>query len=566
MSEGHAPSIGLGQIGFEQIGIGSVLRRYRLQVPLNQREYRWTTRQVTQLFQDFAKAISEEGSEHFLGTIVTVPLAPDVVEVVDGQQRLATTAIFLSEIRNYVRDSDPLIAQDIENGLLTDIDRAKREHVPKLKLNVDDNEFFRSWLMNEKHRPVAKPLTSHELIANAFDEASKQVTKIVAPFSAQQRGNELNRWITFVEHGAQVILLKVPTRKRTYRMFETLNDRGLRTTQADLIKSFLLETAGESRLVEAQQKWAFMRGSLESLEEEEIVITFLRQALIIVRGYLTAADVYDAVQQQVRGPQGAIELLAHFESLANTYVAILNSESEKWNTYPDAMRRAVQALDRLNLRVLRPVMLAVASKFSPQQTTDAFQAFISWAVRLLVASGTRSESIIEPIATAAHKVYTGKINDLKRLKQELLEVIPTDEQFRMAFETATVSKSALARYYLRSLEMAAKGESTPWFLPLDDKEVINLEHVLPEKPMDNWPKVDENTVRLYAKRIGNLALLQAKRNSDLRSTDFKTKKAVYKETPYVLTSDIAKLPGWDASAIEKRQKVLADFALKAWPL
>ena len=149
MSEAQAPGIGLGQIGFEQIGIGSVLRRYRLQVPLNQREYRWTTKEVTKLFQDFAKAISEEGSEHFLGTIVTVPLAPEVLEVVDGQQRLATTAIFLSEIRNYLSESDPLIAQDVENGLLTDIDRAARERVPKLKLNVDDNEFFRERIGHE---------------------------------------------------------------------------------------------------------------------------------------------------------------------------------------------------------------------------------------------------------------------------------------------------------------------------------------------------------------------------------------------------------------------------------
>ena len=149
MSEMNSSPVGLRQIGFEQIGIGSVLRRYRLQVPLNQREYRWTIKQVTQLFQDFAKAISEEGAEHFLGTIVTVPLAPEVLEVVDGQQRLATTAMFLAEMRNYLRESDPLIAQDIENGLLTDIDRAARERVPKLKLNIEDNEFFRAWLKGE---------------------------------------------------------------------------------------------------------------------------------------------------------------------------------------------------------------------------------------------------------------------------------------------------------------------------------------------------------------------------------------------------------------------------------
>jgi len=58
--------------------------------------------------------------------------------------------------------------------------------------------------------------------------------------------------------------------------------------------------------------------------------------------------------------------------------------------------------------------------------------------------------------------------------------------------------------------MAAKKEATPWFIPNDDKQVINLEHVLQEKPGDNWPKFNDDQVRSYSKRLGNLALLLAK--------------------------------------------------------
>ena len=47
------------QIGFEQIGLGSLLKRYRLRVPPNQREYSWTAREVTTLLQDFAKCIAD---------------------------------------------------------------------------------------------------------------------------------------------------------------------------------------------------------------------------------------------------------------------------------------------------------------------------------------------------------------------------------------------------------------------------------------------------------------------------------------------------------------------------
>jgi hypothetical protein len=46
--------------------------------------------------------------------------------------------------------------------------------------------------------------------------------------------------------------------------------------------------------------------------------------------------------------------------------------------------------------------------------------------------------------------------------------------------------------------------------PNDDKQVINLEHVLPEQVENNWPEFDEDTARIYMRRIGNLALLLAK--------------------------------------------------------
>ena len=132
-----------GRIQFEEIGLGGILKAYRLRVPSNQREYAWTEREVTTLFTDLAKATSNEGAQdYFLGTIVTIPRAHDVLEVADGQQRLATTAILLAEIRNYLQPTEELIAESIEKEFLTDIDRDKRQRVAKLTLNLDDNEFF----------------------------------------------------------------------------------------------------------------------------------------------------------------------------------------------------------------------------------------------------------------------------------------------------------------------------------------------------------------------------------------------------------------------------------------
>ena len=550
-----------------------MLRGYRLVVPPNQREYSWTTKQVTTLFQDFAKAISDEEAEYFLGTIVTIPLSPEELEVVDGQQRLATVAILLAEIRNYLSDKEELIAESINNGFLTDIDREKRQRVAKMQLNLDDNEFFRQMITSKSSGILPEETRhSHALITEAFADARKQIKSIVSIFDPKDHGDALNKWIRFVEHSAQVILLKVPTDVNAYKMFETLNDRGLKTSQADLVKNYLFGQS-DSRLTEAQQKWALMRGTLESSEEDDITVTFLRHALISIRGYLREGEVYEEVQRRAKGPQTSIEFLTILESLSSTYVAIFNPESEKWNAYSDSMRQAIQTLNLLNIRPMRPLMLAVAAKFNPKEAVEAFRMFISWGVRLMLASSTRSGGVEEPMAEAAKKVFAASpsgsllpITTAAGLKKELAHIIPGDEQFRQAFEVATVSKATLARYYLRSLEMAAKNEAAPWFIPNNDKGTINLEHVLPERPGANWPQFTEESHRIYGKRIGNLALLQAKSNSDLRSSDFETKKAVYKDSPYELTRQIGTASEWNEQKISNRQKGLASLSLKAWPL
>src|SRR6266478_1433659 len=87
-------------IGFDHLGLGSVLSRNRLTVPLNQREYSWERKHVTDLLTDFTKAMSKKS--YFLGTLVLTTTTDEALEVIDGQQRLATTTILIAAIRDYL--------------------------------------------------------------------------------------------------------------------------------------------------------------------------------------------------------------------------------------------------------------------------------------------------------------------------------------------------------------------------------------------------------------------------------------------------------------------------------
>lgn len=550
------------QIAFDQSGLGTALKSYQLEVPPNQREYAWTDNEVTQLFQDYAKAIGDD-ADYFLGTIVTIPRSNGSLEVVDGQQRLATSALLLAAIRDYLKDkNEDILVESINNDFLTGIDRGKRERLAKLRLNVDDNDLF-SAIASDKPMPAASR-PSHERLCAAYEEAKKQVQRIVAALDPKDHGDVLNRWVSFIEHNAVAVLLKVPDDADAYKMFETLNDRGLRTSQADLVKNYLFGRSG-SRFDEVQSRWSYMRGALESLDEEDITINFLRHALILMRGYTSAPGVFDAVQEIAKAEQSTVTFAGHLETLANVYVATFNPEHERWNDYPKSARSAIEVFNLFNIKPMRALLLAIASQMEKKDAAESYSFLVSLGVRLLIAATIRSGSVETPLSTAARDVFAGTITTAAELKDQLRSLTPSDHQFQEAFERARVTSAKFGRYYLRSMEMTAKGESEPWFVPEDDRSVINLEHVLPLKPEANWPSFTEDDVNQYSKRLGNMVLLRASDNSHVRSDPFDSKRPTYAASPYVLTSQVAGVDAWTPTAIADRQRELATLAVKTWP-
>lgn len=553
-----------GTIAFDQFGLGSILKQFRLEVPTNQREYSWKTEHVDQLFDDFAQAINDD-DDYFLGSIVTIPRKDGTLEVVDGQQRLATTAILLSAVRDFLKNTEErVLVESIDNEFLTGIDRQARQRVPKLTLNVDDNELF-GRIVRGGSDPLPEPFhDSHERLIAAYKQARARVGKIVGVVADEKaHGDFLNRWVSFVEHKALVVLLRVTDGANAYKMFETLNDRGLRTSQADLIKNYLFGISG-NRLSEVQARWSYMRGTLESLDEDDITINFLRHALIVLRGYLTAAKVYDGVQREARSETSTVAFTTNLEAMATVYAASLSPEHEKWNTYPENVGKAIEAFNLFNIKPLRPLVLAIGTRMAPAEVSACYRYLVAVGVRLMVASTTRSGSVEQPLAEAAHRVWAEEITTVDQLRTSLNALVPGDDDFQSAFAIAKVSNQKLARYYLRSIESVAQERPNAWYVMQTDPETINLEHILPRRPDGHWPGVDDEMATRLATRLGNLALMRKADNSEAKSLPFEDKRAIYGESPYVLTNQLAEAERWDADTIKSRQMQMAKLAVKAW--
>ena len=443
------------EIGFAQLGLGSVLKQYNLAVPPNQREYAWTDKEVGALFRDLDKEIATKEQSYFLGTLVTIPRALGHLEVVDGQQRLATAAILLAAIRNHLEDIEGEMAGSIQTDFLYAYNRDTRSYVPKLRLNVDDNDYFIHRL-TKPSQSVGSTRPSHELLAAAFSKAECQVKKIVAGLESKDHADALNRWVSFLEHYATVILLRVHNSSNAYRMFETLNDRGLKVSQADLVKNYLFGQAGD-RFNEVQQRWAYMRGALESMEEEDSTITFLRHSLTIMYEFVREADVYDLVASSVSGSLEAVRFSGRLEELANTSVAIDNQEHERWNQYGESTRGALGILNFFNISPMRPLLLSIAQKLTEKEADKAFAFCVGLSVRLMVGNRTRTGTVEQGLAIAAHKVFKSEIVAYQGLRAQLMPITPTDGEFLASFSSATVTNRKLVRYYLRSIERISGG-------------------------------------------------------------------------------------------------------------
>ena len=118
-------------------GIGEFIQHRRFfRVPDHQRDFAWTDEEVEQFINDVIGALQGSAEDYFLGLVVVVePEDDDVWEILDGQQRLATTTMVYAAIREWLHSSgfeeDAIKLQD---DFIGSRELGETEAVPRLTL------------------------------------------------------------------------------------------------------------------------------------------------------------------------------------------------------------------------------------------------------------------------------------------------------------------------------------------------------------------------------------------------------------------------------------------------
>jgi hypothetical protein len=554
-----------GNIEFGLRGIGTELKERRLAVPIYQRSYAWKAEEVTEFFGDIEAAIAEESPEYFLGTLVLTKEQAEQSTVIDGQQRLATTALLFSAVRDEYADRGDLErAAIVQSEFLSTSDLDSALKVSKLQLNSEDSALFEGRIIQGRSTPPSTK-TSHKLILDAYDYLRKEIRR-TATEAGSAWEKRLSRWVAFLRTKAKVMVLQVPTDADAFLIFETLNDRGADLTIADLLKNYLFGHAG-TKLDPVRDGWMQILGALEISAENAVFTTFLRHYWSSIYGAVRERELYAGIKERVVTQAQVVDFVGDLQKAAVVYAALLSSNHEYWEDLGPTLRGNVESLLRLELEQNRPLLLAALQHFSTKERKKLLRSLVAWSVRGLIVGGIGGGTAEKAYCRAAVGIRNGAVKTSADVLREISVIVPSDDDFQEALESVRLPKAAIARYVLIALERGKRGEHEPEFVPNSNEEEVNLEHVLPKRASQaDWGAAFTQDERKdHVHRLGNMALLQKGPNGRIGNKPFSAKKPILQKSGFSFTKMIGAQSQWTKESINRRQKKLAAVALIVWP-
>jgi len=547
----------MSKITFKDDGIGHFLSDKFLKVPIYQRSFAWGEENVKELFDDVTNSYPDE---YFIGTIVVTDKG-DYLEIIDGQQRLATISLFFIAVRDFLKEINEVDkANVIEREFVLKQSYRDEEKKQRLTLNHVDNEFYLRKLVKGESIPPSR--ASHERLITAYNFIKNYIE-----IKHKSEGlNGLLNLIDFVKDKLLIIIVTVSDDVNAFTVFETLNDRGLILSQTDLIKNYLFNKSGD-RLDEAKDKWARFTGAIESGMGEEEILNYIRYYWSSKHGLTREKELYKQIKQKIRDKNQSVTFLSNLEKNSEIYLAISNPYHHFWKNFPPECSEYIAELLELKLTQNRPLLIALMEMWrdKPQEIKEALRLIVSWSVRNLITGTSGSGTLEREFSNQAKLINEGKIKNARELLNSVKNLIPTDDDFQRAFEIATVSKAYIARYFLRKLEQAYR--DTQELEPIKNPEKLTLEHILPENPTDlrkDWPDFNEDLHKAYYRKIGNLTLLDKEMNSTIGNGPFEGKKRIYALSELQITKKLVEYDKWTPSEIKSRQEQLAKKAVEIW--
>ncbi|QIK65622.1 DUF262 domain-containing protein [Nocardioides sp. HDW12B] len=538
---------------FNHDQLGRVLTEHLVAVPRFQRSYAWDATNVEEYLNDLHAARTQK-RPYFMGTLVFAQPGhgSDRRQIVDGQQRLATTAIFFIAVRDMLLQyGKGETSKQTEQRYLRRYVLSEESDVVTLTLSPRDQDSYDALL-----EARSTDLDQKDKLRICY-ETCKEYLRAIAPTGKQYR--QLIEVADHLEKSVQVLVAVATDLPEAYVIFETLNDRGADLTTADLLKNYLFSQAKGTDFAYVENAWTILE---ERLGKPEELVKFVRYDYVSRRGPVTTRKLYRAIQQWLTESKiGVKRYLQELKESAAVYLALRDSDDTFWNSINVDVKDAILAYRRFGFESSMPVLIAAFRTWDKPKGARLFVKLAKWSVRAQFVGRIGAQLSEDAFGTASAAITAGTAVNQPDVRRLIKKLIPTDGEFRAAFIATADPPTARAKYLLAMLDRAQDEKDGLPPRALDWSSVgVTIEHVMPKSAHGG-----DDARKALIGQIGNLALLEKRINKDMGSKSFAAKRHLYSGSDFHLTQSLAELESWDEAEITARTAAYADLACSAWP-
>jgi hypothetical protein len=601
--------------------IGDVLKNpKRFVVPIYQRTYAWKTTPHLETFFDQVEAKATQrlaGAEtypHYMGALLVIPRPYEfgrleVVDVVDGQQRLTTFQIVAAALHDLAASlGESTIADLIAPHLLNPESKQMREpKVERYKLHPTayDRVLFRD-LIDLGQAELRRKYADHfykngniredaPLPLRAWCFVRAQALEFVDANDVEDRSERLTALSAALLEDFRVIVITLGAEDDAQVIFETLNSGGEPLAAMDLVRNDVFHRAtraGEDVEALMERRWAAFEDSfwkqpgVRGRVVKPRIDFFLSDTLAAETGKeILLTELYArykgfATERKFESVDAELETLI---SHGPTYRMLVEPHGD------GSLANLAHNLAVFDVTTAYPLVFVIAASNAADEEKDRLYALVtSYVVRRLLCGMTSKNYNNVFLRLASHLKESGVsvasfVSYFSTAEGDTVR-FPTNDEFRREIcsrpQYGAIQQKRL-RHILGELELAARDSGDE---SVDLRDDLWIEHVLPEKWMTHWPLPDgsrapanleggvtEAQRPLILQRealkhtLGNLALLTATKNPELGNLAFDAKKEWLRRSLLKMNQDIAARSVWDETAIRERANFLCDLAIQIWP-
>ncbi|MBI5603936.1 MAG: DUF262 domain-containing protein [Deltaproteobacteria bacterium] len=541
-------------------------------VPMFQRDYSWAEQEWDDLWQDIIAMLEPGGEQgHYMGYLVLQSNDERNYDIIDGQQRMTTLSlIVLAVLRNLRRlvdlkidsDDNKRREEELRKTYIGYLDPVTLIPKSKLSLNRHNDQFYQNYLVPLERLPKRNLKASEHLLRKGFEWFDNRMRE---RFEEARSGKELARFVDTVADRLFFTVISVTDELNAFKVFETLNARGVRLSSTDLLKNFLfsvVHSAGghEHEIRTLEERWEAVVGKLGS----ESVPDFLRVFWNSQNPLTRHSDLFKTIRMSIKIKADVFTLLRDMDRDADIYAALSDAGDSMWNV---EQRKHVAELVMFNIRQPHALLLAARRVLNDSDFTRILRACAIVSFRYNVIGNLATNEQERVYNSVAEKIAKQQLAGAAEIIRALRQVYPTDEQFRGSFSekqvrTTSARNRQVMRYILFEIERHVSNQAFDY---ASDKYTI--EHILPENPNEQWTSFTDEQIDRCVYRIGNMTPLEATLNRQIGNKSYREKREIYGQSGFEITRRVAgDHLEWTPERIASRQQWLASQATAIWRL